>query len=149
MRETEHEASFSQRYSLLAVLVVLGAQADAVPDVSDRMPSDLSRNGTLKKPALAPQRASTSAANVTTSSFSRGRDGAGLESLSSASGLVGEGRGLKQRAEDIRKFLELDENLSAPASIKAANEAYGIEPEGTLKEQVARLISELGIEDGV
>ena len=62
---------------------------------------------------------------------------------------MGEGRGLKQRAEDIRKFLELDENLSAPATIKAANEAYGIEPEGTLKEQVARLISELGIEDGV
>ena len=54
--------------------------------------------------------------------------------------------GLTQRVGRIRSALALDGRLSLPDAIQAANRAMGLETEGSLPEQVQRLVVALGVQ---
>jgi hypothetical protein len=53
--------------------------------------------------------------------------------------------GLIQQVQRIKKALELGQDLTLPSAIKAANEAMGLEPAGSLPQQAANLLRALGI----
>jgi len=53
--------------------------------------------------------------------------------------------GLRQQVQLIKAELELDASLSTPLAIKQANELMGVTAKGTLPEQAALLMQQLGI----
>ena len=77
------------------------------------------------------------------------------ETLASGNDLFSKGKesteaaqldGLTQRVGRIRSALALDGGLSLPDAIQAANRAMGLETEGSLPEQVQRLVVALGVQ---
>ena len=54
---------------------------------------------------------------------------------------------MAQKVSRIAAELGVDESLPLAKAVAAANEAMGVEAEGTMADQVANLMAQLGIEE--
>jgi hypothetical protein len=70
---------------------------------------------------------------------------ASLVAQPSSSSGDGCGGGLKAQVDQIKAALTMDPAMAMPAAIKEANAQMGLDDQGTLPEQVAKLMAALGI----